>query len=210
MGKFWKGKGGEYYIRHGDRAGDVHVPKQESKSPKRKDPAMFNHRLSVLIVTAAALVLVAGLAPATKPDSDENAHEKGQGQHGASHGFAIVVRNVSITDVQSAIATLMLPAGKYIVNASIFANNDSGTLSAPIICSFTPFGLGGFFAMQLQPFVSDAIPSGGTLAMTNAIELLSPGPVSAVCVDNAGPGASATINTVQMTAIRVRTLTEQH
>lgn len=192
--------------------------------------------LSLVTLSAAALALAGAIAYAAIPDTAGVIHgclKPGDGKlrvidsdtqsckgketplnwsqqgGGGSDGFATVVRDVSITDVESAVATLTLPAGNYIVNASIFVNNDSGTLSAPIICSFSPIGLGGFFAMPLTPFVSGAIPSAGTLAMTNAISLSSTGPVSVLCYDNAGPGASATINTVQMTAIKVATLTQQ-
>jgi hypothetical protein len=64
-------------------------------------------------------------------------------------------------------------------------------------------------AITLTPFVSGAIPTAGTVPMTDAVTLASTVAVKVICQDNAGPGASANIGTAQMTAIQIATLTAQ-
>jgi hypothetical protein len=132
------------------------------------------------------------------------------GSGGGSNGFVTGIRSGTITSTPSAILTLTLPAGSYMLNASVFvSNSNSGTLGAPILCWFSPATEGGLFAITLTPFVSGAIPTAGTVPMTDAVTLGSTGPVKVICQDNAGPGASANIGTAQMTASQIATLTPQ-
>jgi|ERR1700675_3683538 len=132
------------------------------------------------------------------------------GSGGGSNGFVTGVRSGTLTLTPSAVLTLTLPAGSYILSASVFvSNSNSGTVGAPILCWFSPATEGGLFAINLTPFVSGAIPTAGTVPMTDAVTLPSAGPVSVICQDNAGAGGTANVGTAQMTAIQMATVTAQ-
>jgi hypothetical protein len=132
------------------------------------------------------------------------------GSGGGSNGFVTGVRSGTLTITPSAVLTLTLPGGSYVLSASVFvSNSNSGTLGAPILCWFSPATEGGLFAINLTPFVSGAIPTAGTVPMTDAVTLPSAGPVSVICQDNAGAGGTANVGTAQMTAIQMATVTAQ-
>jgi hypothetical protein len=132
------------------------------------------------------------------------------GPEGPSDGFASVRRSVPVPNEQGEVASLSLPEGQYVLNASLFVNNNSSTRPAVLICSFSfPAAMGGVSALALKPFVSGEVLAAGTLAMTNGAQLFSPQSVSVLCTNNVGPEGNAEINTIQFTAVKVATLSVQ-
>ena len=153
-------------------------------------------RLAVVAFACVALLSVAFVPPSWS-------------QEQGSNGFATVLftlpGGVPLGPEPATFEFLELPAGHYIVNASITLFNRSHGVPASIACLLL-FAYAPEFRMELQP------GSNGTLVMNGAITLSSPGGANVRCAASparTGSNATVIITTAGMTAISVATLTIQ-
>ncbi len=120
--------------------------------------------------------------------------------------FTTTIQNVDLGPSFVTVASLSVPAGSYVAEATLALENLSGTITAPILCSFGDIT----YVMALQPFVGGINISAGTLAMHTAVTMTAPGSIELQCVNNTGQStATATIRAARLTAIEVGSLTAQ-
>ena len=106
----------------------------------------------------------------------------------------------------SSILHLDVPAGSYVVNASVLVNN-LGFSRVPVLCVVSsPTGSGVISGVQLENEVpqTEGRASGATLPVGFATTLSTAGRIDLVCQSNTGPGgATAEAGQSQMTAVTV-------
>jgi hypothetical protein len=127
-------------------------------------------------------------------------------------GKAFYTRALDTLVVPTTWASLLhleLPAGSYVVNATVLASNP-GSYRVPVLCAGTagPLVYSGSQVEPEQP-TTEGRASLVTIPVTFTAVLGSPGRVDLVCVSNNGvtSGAVAVASHRQMTAIRVAGLT---
>jgi len=101
---------------------------------------------------------------------------------------------------------LDVPAGSYVVNATVLVNN-LGFSRVPVLCVIaSPTGSGVIAGVQLENEVpqTEGRASGATLPVGFATTLATAGRLDLVCQSNTGPGgATASADQSSMTAITV-------
>ena len=106
----------------------------------------------------------------------------------------------------SSILHLDVPAGSYVVNATVLVNN-LGFSRVPVLCAISsPSGSGVTSGVQLENEVpqTEGRASGATLAVGFATTLQASGRIDLSCQSNTGPGgATAGADQEQMTAVPV-------
>jgi hypothetical protein len=106
----------------------------------------------------------------------------------------------------SSILHLNVPAGSYVVNASVLVNN-LGVSRVPVLCALaSAAGSSVFSAVQLENEVpqTEGRASAATLPVGFATTLLAAGRIDLMCLSNTGPGgATAEASQRQMTAVTV-------
>jgi hypothetical protein len=112
----------------------------------------------------------------------------------------------------SSILHLDLPAGRYVVSATVLVNN-LGISRVPVLCVISsPSGSGVISGGQLEPELpqTEGRASGATLPVGFATSLPAAGRIDLVCLSNTGPGgATADAEQRQMTAMTVAEITVQ-
>jgi len=112
----------------------------------------------------------------------------------------------TVSTTYSSILHLDLPAGSYVLNASVLVGN-LGFTRVPVLCAFSgPTGSSPYSAVQLENEVpqTEGRASSSTLPVGFATTLATAGRIELLCQSNTGPGgATAEASQRQMTAITV-------
>jgi Collagen triple helix repeat (20 copies) len=159
-----------------------------------------------------------GLAGSTGPSGPEGAQgpvgptgaqgATGATGAGASNGYATAAQGVDVPLPQDmneeTIATLTLPAGSYILSASVSLVRTGGTGTQSGYCAFAaPTSAFGY--------IDWGIDTAGTPALVGSVQLLEEADVTMGCAHTVAPasGAVVSVDSFGFTAIQVATLTIQ-
>ena len=119
---------------------------------------------------------------------------------------------VTVPTSSTSLIALNLPAGSFVVTATILLNN-LGPLRVPVLCVLAgPIDSSVIAGVQLEPEVpqTEGRASGATLPVSLATSLSAAGRIELQCVSNTGAaGATAEGSHMQMTAITVANVARQ-
>ena len=163
--------------------------------------------------SGAVRIITSGSCNSNETEVDWNitgpqgpAGPQGPEGEGSSSAYTTSIDNVNLGPSFVAVASLSVPVGSYVTEATIALENRSGTMTAPILCSFGDTT----YVMALQPFIGGVNISAGTLSLHSAVTLAAPGSIELECLNNTGQQTStATIRAARLSAIKVGTLTTQ-
>jgi hypothetical protein len=126
-----------------------------------------------------------------------------EGPAGPSQAFTRTIQDATLPPNFTSIASLSVPAGHYVVSASLMIFNSSSTGGAAVRCSFDQL----VYGLSLDPFVSGNIAS-GTLALHEALDLPVAGAIDLTCQNNA-LNPNARVGVGRLSAIKIGGLTVQ-
>lgn len=132
--------------------------------------------------------------------------EGATGARGPSDAFADGPNAFTLDSDQTPVASLSLPAGKFLVSASLTIEN-KGTSKGSPHCVVSD--VVAFFVIELDPGNSLANLHSGTLSFTVPIELSSPGDIRLTCWNHIAKPNTVEAKYIFLTALQVGNLTSQ-
>jgi hypothetical protein len=147
----------------------------------------------------------AGPAGPTGPDGPEGPQGP-QGPAGPSDGYVTAQQGI-LLDLPSdmneiVVASLDLPAGSYVLSASVSLVDTASTGLQAGYCDFNATGAFTF------GYIDWGLSEAGTFPLVGAVELASPGTVTVGCAHTVGTD-QVQVNSYGLTAVKVATLTAQ-
>lgn len=131
-----------------------------------------------------------------------------QGPRGPSDAYTDGPNDVAIGTSHVTVASLDLPAGNYVVSATLGANNPSTGTVGLVRCSLQPNDSSTFYDVMLAPLSGTSVYA-GTLSFTQPVRRFSAGTVSVSCVNFVANGGTINGRDIMLTAVQVADLADQ-